>query len=71
MNFYNRVVIQSYLINVFKKERPHKSVREFKDKLYQLSNDDLIRLADAIARFGLDNLIYGQSHLTRKTDENE
>ena len=57
MEIYDRIDACSYLIEVFKKERPQKSARDFKNKLYKLSNEDLFRIADAVARFGLDNLI--------------
>lgn len=52
-----RIDIYLYLIKVFKTERPDGNLRDFKNKLYTLSDDDLLRIADAIDRFGIDNLI--------------
>ena len=57
MNYPERIDVYLYLIGVFKKERPGGSVRDFKNKLYKLSDEDLLRIADAITRFGLDNLM--------------
>lgn len=46
-----------YLVRVFKKERPNRSILKFLFKTIQYTTDELYRIATAIDRFGLDNLI--------------
>lgn len=45
------------LVRVLKNERPNKSVIKFLFKAEAIPTDELVRIADAIDRFGLDNLI--------------
>ena len=52
-----RAEVLKYLENVFRKERPNRSIREFRQKVRTISTDELCRIADAIQRFGLDNLL--------------
>ena len=49
--------VLDYLSEVLRKERPGRSVRAFLVKARAVSTDDLVRIADAIQRFGLDNLL--------------
>lgn len=52
-----RQEVLDYLESVLRKERPNKSVQVFLAKTRGISSDELYRIADAIERFGLDNLI--------------
>lgn len=51
-----RKEVLNYLESVFRKERPNKSVRVFLAKTHGISTDELYRIADAIQRFGLNNM---------------
>lgn len=46
-----------YLVRILKKERPNRSAIYFLFKAIPIPTDDLVRIADAIERFGLNNLI--------------
>ena len=52
-----RKEVLSYLESVLRKERPNKSVHVFRAKTQNISTDELYRIADAIQRFGLNNLL--------------
>lgn len=52
-----RVEVLEYLENVFREERPTRSVGVFRAKIRAISTDELCRIADAIRRFGLDNIL--------------
>ena len=52
-----RIKLLIYLVGVFKRERPNKSVISFLFRTSDKTTDELFRIADAIKRFGLDNLI--------------
>jgi len=52
-----RMEVLTYLENVFREERPTRSVGVFLAKLRTVQTDELYRIADAIQRFGLDNLL--------------
>lgn len=47
-----------YLESVFRNERPNKSIRAFLVRTQGISTDELYRIADAIQRFGLNNLLW-------------
>jgi hypothetical protein len=51
-----RKEVLNYLESVFRKERPCSSVHVFRAKTQGISTDELYRIADAIQRFGLNDL---------------
>jgi len=53
----HRKEVLDYLESVLLKERPNKSVKAFMAKTYGISTDELYRIADAIQRFGLNNIL--------------
>lgn len=52
-----RIRVTAYLLRVLRKERPSQNTMQFIAKTAYITTDELCRIADAIERFGLDNLI--------------
>lgn len=52
-----RISSTAYLVRVLRKDRPGRSALSFLIKTWCISTDELCRIADAIQRFGLDNLL--------------
>ena len=52
-----RIRVTIYLLRVFRKERPGRSAMNFLFKATCIPTDELCRIADAIDRFGLDNIL--------------
>ena len=52
-----RIKVLIYLVRVFKRERPNRRIMRFLARTANATTDELFRIANAIERFGLDNLI--------------
>lgn len=52
-----RTEVLEYLEKVFREERSTRSVGVFRAKIRAIPTDELYRIADAIQRFGLDNIL--------------
>ena len=47
----------NYIVEEFQKIFPHSDTKRMEDILYQASDSEVYRVANAIERFGLENII--------------
>lgn len=52
-----RYKLISYIVKEFQKQYPTASAEKLENRLMKASEEDLYRVADAIERFGVKNLI--------------